>query len=160
MPKLRVMSVRTIPLSVRTLTPFDPSAGYGPAVSSGTSATDASPEDVVVAVAVDAPDVVAPAAPPSPEPQAARMVVRPPSAASPRARRRVIMVGRSSERPASWSWPSSSTTCRVRWVVIACPPSVASAGTVAAADGGAMGAGCEPPVSQRRLRPAGGTGGS
>ena len=33
-PKLDVMSLRTMPLSVRTSGPFDPSPGYGPAVSS------------------------------------------------------------------------------------------------------------------------------
>ena len=36
-PKLLVMSLRTMPLSVSTLTPFDPSAGNGPPVSSGIS---------------------------------------------------------------------------------------------------------------------------
>jgi hypothetical protein len=37
-PKLEVMSFLTIPLSVSTLGPLEPSAGKGPAVSSGTSA--------------------------------------------------------------------------------------------------------------------------
>ena len=36
-PKLLVMSLRTMPLSVSTLTPFEPSAGNGPPVSSGIS---------------------------------------------------------------------------------------------------------------------------
>jgi len=36
-PKLVVMSLRTMPVSVRTLTPLEPSPGYGPAVSSGIS---------------------------------------------------------------------------------------------------------------------------
>ena len=36
-PKLEVMSLRTMPLSVSTLTPLEPSPGYGPAVSSGIS---------------------------------------------------------------------------------------------------------------------------
>ena len=38
-PKLVVMSLRTMPLSVSTLTPFEPSAGNGPPVSSGISAS-------------------------------------------------------------------------------------------------------------------------
>ena len=37
------MSLRTIPLCVRTSGPFEPSAGYGPAVSSGIKAQ--SPDD-------------------------------------------------------------------------------------------------------------------
>jgi hypothetical protein len=36
-PKLLVISLRTMPLSVSTFTPFEPSPGYGPAVSSGIS---------------------------------------------------------------------------------------------------------------------------
>ena len=36
-PKLARMSLRTIPESSSTSTPFDPSPGYGPPVSSGTS---------------------------------------------------------------------------------------------------------------------------
>ena len=36
-PKLEVMSLRTMPLSVSTLVPLEPSPGYGPAVSSGSS---------------------------------------------------------------------------------------------------------------------------
>ena len=36
-PKLDRMSLRTMPESSSTLTPLDPSAGYGPPVSSGTS---------------------------------------------------------------------------------------------------------------------------
>lgn len=34
-PKLVELSMGTMPLSVSTFTPFDPSAGYGPPVSSG-----------------------------------------------------------------------------------------------------------------------------
>src|SRR5215813_13638240 len=37
LPKLDRMSVRTIPDSSSTSGPFEPSPGYGPAVSSGTS---------------------------------------------------------------------------------------------------------------------------
>ena len=36
-PKLEVMSLRTMPLSVSTFAPLEPSPGYGPAVSSGSS---------------------------------------------------------------------------------------------------------------------------
>ena len=36
-PKLEVMSLRTMPLSVSTFAPLEPSPGYGPAVSSGIS---------------------------------------------------------------------------------------------------------------------------
>src|SRR3954454_5608417 len=38
-PKLDRMSLRTMSLSVSTLGPLEPSPGYGPAVSSGISAT-------------------------------------------------------------------------------------------------------------------------
>ena len=44
-PKLFVMSWRTTPLSVRTFGPFEPSPGYGPAVSSGISLALAVPAD-------------------------------------------------------------------------------------------------------------------
>ena len=47
MPKLDRMSLRTTPLCSSTSGPFDPSPGYGPAVSSGTS-----PDEAVEAVAV------------------------------------------------------------------------------------------------------------
>ena len=40
MPKLGRMSLRTIPLWSSTFGPFDPSPGYGPAVSSGISPVD------------------------------------------------------------------------------------------------------------------------
>ncbi|MEU4693476.1 hypothetical protein [Actinoplanes sp. NPDC023714] len=39
-PKLDRMSLRTIPLSSSTSGPFEPSPGYGPAVSSGISPDD------------------------------------------------------------------------------------------------------------------------
>src|SRR4029453_10512741 len=54
-PKLLVMSLRTIPLSVRMLPPVDPSPGWGPAVSSGIEL----PSDAVPA------EVLAPAEPPA-----------------------------------------------------------------------------------------------
>lgn len=38
-PKLERMSRRTMPLEVRTFAPFEPSPGYGPAVSLGIAAT-------------------------------------------------------------------------------------------------------------------------
>jgi hypothetical protein len=44
-PKLFLMSLRTTPLSFRTFTPFEPSPGKGPAVSSGISAHAADDED-------------------------------------------------------------------------------------------------------------------
>ena len=54
-PKLERMSLRTMPLSVSTLTPFEPSPGYGPAVSSGMVV----PQATVAAEAVVAAEVVA-----------------------------------------------------------------------------------------------------
>jgi hypothetical protein len=56
-PILDVMSGRTMPSSSRTLGPLVPSAGKGPAVSSGISSPALSPPDVVALDAV----VVAPA---------------------------------------------------------------------------------------------------
>ncbi len=70
-PKLARMSLRTTPSCVSTLSPFDPSAGNGPAVSSGMGAQLAEPPapvgagpGAVVAAAVDPDDerVVAAAA--------------------------------------------------------------------------------------------------
>src|SRR3954452_24342749 len=54
-PKLERMSLRTMPLWVNTLGPFEPSPGYGPAVSSGISPTDAL--DAAAVVVVDEPVV-------------------------------------------------------------------------------------------------------
>ncbi len=53
-PKLERMSLRTMPESSSTFTPFEPSPGYGPPVSSGTSLTgpDAAAVGVGVAVAL------------------------------------------------------------------------------------------------------------
>jgi hypothetical protein len=46
-PKLERMSLRTMPDSVSTFGPFDPSPGYGPAVSSGISSQLAEVADPV-----------------------------------------------------------------------------------------------------------------
>jgi hypothetical protein len=81
LPKLDVMSRRTTPAWVSTSGPFDPSPGYGPAVSSGIveQVVDA-PKVVDVA---DAPLVVAVAAePPPPVEQPAAATPRPPSTRS------------------------------------------------------------------------------
>src|SRR5262245_43002051 len=66
-PKLERMSWRTTPLSVRTLTPFEPSPGYGPAVASGLSPIGPLALDEPVAATVVA---VVPAAEPLDEPAA------------------------------------------------------------------------------------------
>ena len=50
LPKLERMSLRTTPHCVSTLAPFDPSPGYGPAVSSGVSVSVPLPDAVVVVV--------------------------------------------------------------------------------------------------------------
>ncbi len=102
-PKLVVMSLRTMPLCVSTLTPLEPSAGYGPPVSSGIS--DAVP-DAVVAPPVEAVVIAAAVLAVLPgevlddAPQPTR-VARPPTARSCSARRRLMSVDRSSERPRS-----------------------------------------------------------
>ena len=98
-PKLDVRSERTMPLSVSTLTPLEPSAGKGPAVSSGISAVAPGAASVVVPAA----SVVAAAVPEEslddePQPTTA---ARPPAATSWRARRRVISVDTSNCRPRS-----------------------------------------------------------
>ena len=77
-----------MPLSVSTLTPLEPSAGKGPAVSSGISAVAPGAASVVVPAA----SVVAAAVPEEslddePQPTTA---ARPPAATSWRARRRVM----------------------------------------------------------------------
>src|ERR671914_2085873 len=105
LPKLFVMSSRTTPLSVRTLGPFDPSPGNGPAVSSGISdvvpADDSVSEDVAVA---EAPEVVSPSEPP----QAATMTEPTPPANRPTAVRRETRRGRAYERPPAWSSVAAS----------------------------------------------------
>ncbi len=52
-PKLLRMSLRTTPLSVRTFGPLDPSAGKGPAVSSGITSTSPVAAPVVAAVVAE-----------------------------------------------------------------------------------------------------------
>ena len=72
-PKLDLMSLRTIPLSVRTLTPLLPSPGNGPPVSCGISVVAASIGTVVVGVDAAARRVVTisdPATAASPAPPA------------------------------------------------------------------------------------------
>jgi hypothetical protein len=63
-----MMSLRTMPLSARTLTPFEPSPGKGPAVSSGVSATVV-PDELPLSVSAELP--VQPASVASPRPPAA-----------------------------------------------------------------------------------------
>ena len=101
-----VMSLRTMPLSVSTLTPLEPSAGKGPAVSSGISAVSAEPAVsaavVVSAEVVAAPaEVVASAEPLDEPPHPATTAARPPTAASCSTRRRVTSVDRSNDSPRS-----------------------------------------------------------
>src|SRR5918992_5689830 len=101
LPKLFVMSPRTTPLSVRTLGPFDPSPGNGPAVSSGISDVvpvedSVSEDDVAVA---PAPVVVSPSEPP----QAATIAEPTPPASRPTAVRRGKSRGGANERPPSGS---------------------------------------------------------
>ena len=79
-PKLLVMSVRTTPLSASAFGPFEPSPGYGPAVSSGISL-------VLVAVLV-LPVVLD-------SPHAARNAAAAPPVSTLSARRRLISRGRS-----------------------------------------------------------------
>ena len=80
LPKLRRMSWRTMPESSSTSGPLDPSPGYGPAVSVGTSAVG------VAAIAREAPSV-------------ARMAVAPPAPKMRSASRREASLTRSSCRP-------------------------------------------------------------
>src|SRR4249919_605960 len=117
------MSWRTMPLSVRTFTPFEPSAGNGPAVSSAITPTDPPDEPVVPAApAVVAEAVVAePAFDPLELPDAPAVVplasllldAQPTNASAPAPprsrsmRRRLTRVDRSKARPRSWSWSSS-----------------------------------------------------
>ena len=62
-PKLRRMSLRTMPDSARALGPLEPSPGYGPAVSVGISATVAAAAVPVPALRSTAPPTVAAPAP-------------------------------------------------------------------------------------------------
>src|SRR6478672_4297203 len=52
-PKLARMSSRTTPDSMRTFGPFDPSPGYGPAVSAGAAVAQEAPSAAVVVVAAE-----------------------------------------------------------------------------------------------------------
>jgi hypothetical protein len=116
-PKLVVMSLRTMPVSVSTLTPLEPSPGYGPAVSSGISV----PVDVTVSDSApvepppEVPDGLGESAASDwsvlPIPQLARAAARPapPNNVSVRLR---LSIGRSWERPLSWSCSSSSCVMR------------------------------------------------
>src|SRR5215218_9885523 len=101
-PKLDRISLRTMPLSDSTFGPFDPSPGYGPAVSSGIS-----PEDVD-ADAVDEDVVVEPVSDLLPHAARPNVVTPRPSARS--TCRRPIKVPRSKPRP--WSTTSSSGLAR------------------------------------------------
>jgi hypothetical protein len=96
-PKLARMSLRTMPESSRTLTPLEPSPGYGPPVSSGTSVrgadaaavADGDAVGVAVAGAVAVGDA---AASRSCTPHAASREVRVMPPKMPSARRRSIRV--------------------------------------------------------------------
>ena len=95
LPKLDRMSLRTTPLSVSTSAPFEPSPGYGPAVSSGMMEHDvtvavAAPVVVVAPAVVDVLDVLEldAAVPDPPLPQPAASAPRPPSSTRRRGGRR------------------------------------------------------------------------
>ena len=106
-PKLDVMSLRTMPLSVRTFGPFEPSPGNGPAVSSGISThwstvplTWSPAGDEVVDVASSTSTCAAAVGVPlcDVHPTSA---VAPTPASSVSARRRLISVRTSNSRPRS-----------------------------------------------------------
>ncbi|WP_232075588.1 hypothetical protein [Phytohabitans suffuscus] len=105
LPKLERMSERTMPLSSSTLGPFEPSPGYGPAVSSGISPVAVAAAPVADAAAEEAEDG-AEVPPPPPAPQAARPIPVTPRPSALSTRRRPIRVPRSKRRP--WSTSSSS----------------------------------------------------
>jgi hypothetical protein len=107
-PKLLRMSLRTMPLCSSTSGPFEPSPGYGPAVSSGISPDAAVADDEGVDEPVPRPHAAKPSA------------VRP----TPNTRstcRRPIRVPRSKPRP--WSTTSSSglTSGRPSYIRPRCP---------------------------------------
>ena len=102
-PKLEVMSLRTMPLSVSTLTPLEPSAGYGPPVSSGISAVVPAVASAAVVVEPEADELAVVAAESPYDVPQPTTVARPPMARSWRARRRVIRVDTSKDSPRSWS---------------------------------------------------------
>ncbi len=106
-PKLERMSLRTIPLCSRTSGPFEPSPGYGPAVSSGISPVAVDPADVA-ADELDEFDEVLPV----PLPHAAK-----PTAATPNPRARSIcrrLISVATSKPSPWSTTSSSGRVRGR----------------------------------------------
>jgi hypothetical protein len=119
-PKLDRMSWRTTPVCERTSGPFDPSAGNGPAVSSGMMAHDASPEVAVDRGAAVAADELGLADPLGAQP----MIVNSPALTPPSPRSlsipRLSRVAMSNTRPRSWSsgarssWSISST-----WFIVA-----------------------------------------
>lgn len=99
-PKLRVMSLRTTPLSFSTFTPFEPSPGKGPAVSSGISAhADAGGEAEGGADADGFPSAVQPTSGTSPAPAISRIILRRASTGRSWARPRSCSCGPSSWRP-------------------------------------------------------------
>ena len=112
-PKLDVMSLRTMPLSVSTFTPLLPSPGYGPAVSSGIAAhavlVDAAVEATVAAVlsavvvlAVDPLEAAMEAElEPESDPHATSTAAAPVPANRVGRRRRLTRVPRSKARPRS-----------------------------------------------------------
>ena len=125
-PKLERMSERTTPSWPSTSGPFVPSAGYGPAVSSGISvqSVDAVPDDVVDVLPPVVVDVVvedAEAVRDEPEPHAASVTAPAAPSRTPRARRRPTRAGwlvsvlvrraRSPARGSVWSsWSLASRT--------------------------------------------------
>ena len=100
-PKLDRMSLRTTPDSMRTFGPFDPSPGYGPAVSAGAAAAPAAASTApAVVVTVDAEPVACLDVPPA---HAATSAEAPAAPASWNIRRRESTF-RSWARPRSCSW--------------------------------------------------------
>src|SRR5215217_8048419 len=65
-PKLEVMSSRTMPLWFRTFGPFEPSPGYGPPVSSGMTAQSAAAAALDAEPALAVADAVADGEPDAP----------------------------------------------------------------------------------------------
>jgi hypothetical protein len=103
-PKLFVMSRRTTPLSLRTFGPFEPSPGYGPAVSLGMT----SQSELDVPEEEEPEEDASDAAPESSVEQAATSGTMLAPASSLIMRRRAN-TGRSWESPlsnsSSWWWP-------------------------------------------------------
>src|SRR5215217_7696391 len=109
-PKLDRMSLRTMPLWVRTSGPLDPSPGYGPAVSCGISVLQLAAPVAATAEAAPVAAFVAPAvaldvaevglSPADAQPASA---ARPAPASRPSIRRRCNTVETSNCSPRSWS---------------------------------------------------------